>query len=60
MATIINIAERSRSATRDQQGQPQRPASCEIVIFPGVRYERWQEDDTPPAPRRKRKRRPAD
>lgn len=31
--------------------------SCEIILFPGVRYERWQEPSQPAAEERKRKTR---
>lgn len=36
--------------------------ACEIVIFPGVRYERWTESTPPapapkPAPKKRRRRR---
>ena len=41
--------------SRARAGRPTQP--CEIVIFPGVRYERWVEEQTPPAPTPAPKRR---
>ena len=31
--------------------------ACEIVIFPGVRYERWEDDSAKPTPQKKKKAR---
>jgi len=41
MATIFNF----RAAAPSSGPVPQRDESapCEIIIFPGVRYERWEE-----------------
>ena len=54
MASILKFVARNRT-------QPERSGAtagqCEIVIFPGVRYERWQDEETPkPTPRPKRRR----
>lgn len=64
MATILEFA-RSSAAPRDQQTSSMIEGGAEIIIFPGVRYERWEEpasatdeadamdvDDTP-KPRRR-------
>jgi hypothetical protein len=47
MATILPLLPRPRL-----DDGPTRPTSAEIVIFPGVRYERMAE--TPAKPKRKR------
>jgi hypothetical protein len=54
MATIVEFrASQSRYQTASR---PAYGASAEIVIFPGVRYERWAEPAEAPSPRKKRPR----
>jgi hypothetical protein len=55
MATIldfpaIEVAPRARKARRGR-------SSAEIVLFPGVRYERWSDDAAEPAIERDTRRR---
>ena len=33
-----------------------RPAQCEIILFPGVRYERWADAPEPPVAARVKQR----
>ena len=47
MATIYRITQ--TAAPQRQPAGTANGGSAEIILFPGVRYERW-EDDTPPAP----------
>ena len=51
MAKILSFRALSEEATKARR---RKGRSAEIVIFPGVRYERWpeaapQQADTPPA-----------
>lgn len=50
MATILEFRQRSGSRSHVLQETP-----AEIVLFPGIRYERW--DDAPPPKARKRAKR---
>jgi hypothetical protein len=49
MATIFNFKPAGQSA-RSVQGRPPQKV-CEIILFPGVRYERWA-DVPPPEPQK--------
>jgi hypothetical protein len=41
-----------------REAQPRQQSACEIILFPGVRYERWVETPPPePANTQVRKRR---
>ena len=54
MATILQLDRRLRD--RRKASPPQEGAM--IVIFPGVRYERWsQPEETPPIKRRRGQKR---
>jgi hypothetical protein len=53
MATILKfIQPTTRKTTAEKTGR-----TAEIVIFPGVRYERWGTAVTPAKPKRKRRTR---
>ena len=50
MASIISL-DAHRSAQRDEpQCSGVAQHACEIVIFPGIRYERWEDTTPEPAP----------
>ena len=49
MATIYSFRP-AGPAVRDETIRAQS-APCEIILFPGVRYERW-EDTAPPQPKK--------
>lgn len=51
MATILEFRRKAGSRSHVLDGAP-----AEIVLFPGIRYERW-EDDTPKPKMRKRAKR---
>lgn len=51
---LQRIEEPRRSARRIDAKQQQ---PCQILIFTGVRYERWSDETTPPAPAPAPKRR---
>jgi hypothetical protein len=54
MATILVL-----KSTNESRATASRPAtSAEIILFPGVRYERWQAaaDNAPKVPRKRRSR----
>lgn len=55
MANILEFRQGQRASGAHRNGLSQ-PA--EIVFFPGVRYERWEE--TPPAPAAKKRARRRD
>ena len=59
MATILKFPKLEQSAVSSTSGQ-QTPAraTCEIVMFPGVRYERW--DEQPVKAKRKSRQKPRD
>lgn len=40
MATILNFR---RVELRRPSGDTAGAASCQVIIFPGIRYERWSE-----------------
>jgi|GEM_PF-2088658 hypothetical protein len=48
MATILTFR---KVEWRRQSGDTAGAVSCEVIIFPGIRYERWNEvgDDEPQA-----------
>jgi len=52
MADIL--AFRQREHTDRAPRRRSRKASAEIIIFPGVRYERWSDEPTTPKPKRGR------
>ena len=43
MATILEF--RASSEPKKPAGGRRKPRSAEIVIFPGVRYERWTDEN---------------
>ena len=58
MASILKFVVPRRRDGASASGSDRKAGQCEIVIFPGVRYERWGDgDDKPSAPRVKRRRR---
>jgi hypothetical protein len=56
MATILEFRASYEELTPRRRRRKSRPA--EIVIFPGIRYERWR--DTEPTPDSKRSSTPRD
>jgi hypothetical protein len=53
MATILEF----RAATRNRSNSGEQPAGADIIIFPGVRVERWEAaPERASKPRRRRKR----
>lgn len=54
MATILEFRAQSREAPVGAARSTSRTA--EVVLFPGVRYERWGEAAPQPAPRKGRRR----
>lgn len=55
MASILKFVVRDVHGRRRSLEDTSGP--CQIVIFPGVRYERWTEEEAPkPTPRPKRRR----
>lgn len=57
MATIIEFRSGMRSGAHPPSGRHRGAASAEIVFFPGVRYERWEEASQETKPTRKTKKR---
>ncbi len=58
MASILQFVARTYPVRRRISSEA--VLQCQIVIFPGVRYERWEEDGgnkPTPQPKRKRARR---
>lgn len=55
MATILEF--RSQSSRSVESTHHRDGVSAEIVLFPGIRYERWIEDAEPPAKQKKGGRR---
>ncbi len=53
MAMILKFSARS-SAKTDASAPYEGP--CEVILFPGVRYERWSEDVCAPQPKPQKKR----
>jgi hypothetical protein len=59
MATILEFRQLgARAASLSSHGAERAAAPAEIVLFPGIRYERWEEAPPPPLKpsRRSRKR----
>jgi hypothetical protein len=56
MATILDFRS-AAERPRGRHGRVRSASSAEVVLFPGVRYERW---DDAPAPAKKRGRRSRD
>ena len=55
MASILQFVARTDQVRSRISSEAALP--CQIVIFPGVRYERWEDDGgNKPTPRPKRKR----
>lgn len=54
MATILKF--RVRTTRKRSTGGARQPRSAEIVIFPGVRYERWDDGQGRAKTRRRVKR----
>jgi hypothetical protein len=58
MASILKFVAPPRRDSATVDGGDGKSGQCEIVIFPGARYERWSDgDDKPAAPSTKRRRR---
>ena len=58
MASILKFAQRVRPAAGRTGREGEMAGPCQIIIFPGVRYERWGDaGGGKPAPRAKRRRR---
>lgn len=58
MASILQFVARTAQVRRHISSEAIQ--QCQIVIFPGVRYERWEdnsENKPTPQPKRKRNRR---
>jgi hypothetical protein len=55
MASILKFVARDVDEQHRIRGSAEGP--CQIVIFPGIRYERWAEDDAAPKPTPRPKRR---
>ena len=55
MATILEFRASKEKPQRKIRRRSRRTA--EIVIFPGVRYERWADNTPPPTPKRRRRQR---
>lgn len=48
MASVIDLdLMRAGRAPHKRRHTPTKDASAEIIIFPGIRYERWDDDDEP-------------
>ena len=45
MATILKFRLSNRPQESSSSEQTHRQLAAEIVIFPGVRYERWKDED---------------
>ena len=59
MATILKFPKLEQSAVSTSSDQKSaKRAACEIVVFPGVRYERW--DEQPVKAKRKSRQKPRD
>lgn len=56
MASILEFRQPALQC-RQVTGKTSAAASADIVLFPGVRYERWAEAQTEPAKPRRRARR---
>jgi hypothetical protein len=56
MATILEFRNQERSTTLPAFSANRASASAEIVLFPGVRYERQTEKDEEKSKRGKRRR----
>jgi hypothetical protein len=54
MGMILTFVARSREATHTASSKTGKAQTCEIVLFPGVRYERWSDESEKPAPQKKR------
>ena len=52
MATILEFPQSDHVARGSENGSGH---ACEIIIFPGIRYERW-EDAAPPSPEQEQPR----
>jgi hypothetical protein len=59
MATILEFRVSADPGTTTAECSQSAPrAACEIIVFPGVRYERWEEK--PAKPKRKSRQKPRD
>lgn len=56
MACILEF-RKSPFRFRPLAAEPETPGSADIVLFPGVRYEREREEPAPAKPRRRARRR---
>jgi hypothetical protein len=62
MATILSIDFAGRAASRENPAPdagPKKHATAELILFPGVRYQRWEAEKAPSTaakPRRRRQR----
>lgn len=58
MATILAFRQQMRADTLASVCEPRAMMPAEIVLFPGVRYERWEDmPPTSPKPRKRAKKR---
>ena len=57
MGSIIKFVAVTKSNRRRTALEGKSTTTCEIVIFPGVRYERWSEDSSKPVAQPKRGKR---
>lgn len=56
MGNILRFVVRNKAMSKANAASGAGRRICEIVIFPGVRYERWSGDAEKPHPRVKRRR----
>lgn len=45
MAAVINL-DTIRLTRHIEETSPREPVSAEIILFPGIRYERWDDADS--------------
>ncbi len=57
MATVLEFRSATRASAFATGNRNGRTTSAEIVFFPGVRYERWQDASQETKPKRKSKKR---
>ena len=58
MGVVVNMKEAQAKRAMDARPLPQGGAA--VVLFTGVRYERWVEDDGPRSPEQPRARKTSD
>jgi hypothetical protein len=57
MATVLEFRYPAQTRAYARSNRNGRTTSAEIVLFPGVRYERWEEASQEMKPKRKPKKR---